>query len=114
MSGEFMRLRAAALAPTEMVTIRRADLVFAIQHHFVLERALSMAEPWLFNEDGCECADMDTHEWVREALGQQRQANYALRDSEFPASGIETEGHDPKGHGAQHESPTAESGDAHG
>jgi hypothetical protein len=30
------------------------------------------------------------------------------------ASGIETEGHDPgEGHGAEHESPTAEGGDAH-
>jgi hypothetical protein len=29
------------------------------------------------------------------------------------ASGIETEGHDPaEGHGAEHESPTAEGGDA--
>jgi hypothetical protein len=31
------------------------------------------------------------------------------------ASGIETEGHDPEeGHGAEHESPTAEGGDAQG
>jgi hypothetical protein len=36
-----------------------------------------------------------------------------IRRADFTASGIETEGHDPEeGHGAEHESPTAESGDA--
>jgi hypothetical protein len=57
--------------------------------------------------------DEARHKQAMAVLGPVRSALVGIaRSLAKAASGIETEGHDPQGHGAKHESPTAEGGDA--
>jgi hypothetical protein len=73
---------------------------------------------------GCTCSGtfgtrkVNDEEYAkRRAERERREDDEILARAEHirmkrAASGIETEGHDPKGHGAKHESPTSEAGDA--
>jgi hypothetical protein len=62
-------------------------------------------------KDAEDAAD-DAQFFAEQAAEFEQLANALERASVTFASGIETEGHDPEGHGAKHESPAAEGGDA--